>query len=82
MEWLLIAKGLAAFANKYGLFVQLVLLGVPLFILFGFFNLIEFVFGPETAPAAVVWIAAVIVWRVRRSHAEKRHIAVEGKEEA
>ncbi|CAB9519237.1 expressed unknown protein [Seminavis robusta] len=67
--YLVAGRSLAEFANQQGFFVQVFLIGIPVFLLFAFLNLLEVLLGgPGLAP--FVCFAAITLggWVVNKRH--------------
>ncbi|CAB9521541.1 Protein hedgehog [Seminavis robusta] len=68
-SYLMAGRSLAEFANQQGFFVQMFLIGIPVFLLFAFLNLLEVLLGgPGLAP--FVCFAAITLggWVVNKRH--------------
>lgn len=66
LNWLLFGRDWASYADEQNLFVRVVIMGVPVYLVFSLLNLVEVVFGPSLAPFFCL-VAALICFRRRPS---------------
>jgi len=75
LPWLLTGRALAEVVELQPNLVQIFVFGVPAFIIFGFFNLVETVFlGPSFAPALMMVLAAALItkyYKAKKDAGEK-----------
>ncbi|CAB9527804.1 Protein hedgehog [Seminavis robusta] len=76
LSWLQIGRKVLLFGDQQSFVVQVFALAAPIAVLFGFFNLVELVFGPALAPTMLAVIGTCMAWFVTRrrtgSRAEKK----------
>ena len=65
LNWLIFGREVIKFGEQQNVWVQVFVLGIPVMVLFGFLNLMEFLFGAAIAPSMIAMMGISMMWFVR-----------------